>query len=308
MRPSLVMFSVAVALGLVASGATWNVAHAQAWVGEKGSLNVGLDYNLAISDSVKGDEETFPDAGTTSHQITIGAEYTPVERLAVTAALPFLAIKYTGDRVLAPHPGGGRYDDGNTHTTLTDLRVGARYQVLEEPFALAPHIGGSIPVADYETVGNAVAGRNLKAVHLGLGLGKVFLDSAYVHLLYEYSLVERYDRTEITKLFGQNRSDLAFTLGYKLLQQRLDIHLGANARIPHGGVNFSELNFGAMPIPDQVLYHDAILKEEIILAGVGLGYQLTNTLGMSVSARAFVTGENTQNANVLAVGFAWAPL
>ncbi len=306
MRPSLVMFSVAVALGLVASGATWSVAHAQAWVGEKGSLNVGLDYNLAISDSVYGDEETFPNGGTTAHQVMLGVEYAPVERLAVTASLPFLALKYTGDKVNAPHPGGGRYDDGNIHTTLTDLRIGARYQVLEEPLALAPHIGGSIPVADYETVGNSVAGRHLKALHLGLGLGKVFLDAAYVHLLYEYSLVERYDRTAVTEAYGQNRSDLAFTLGYKLLQQRLDIHLGANARIPHGGVNFSQLDF--VRLTDEALYHDAILKEQIILAGVGLGYQLTNTLGVSVSARAFVSGENTQNANVLAVGFAWAPL
>jgi hypothetical protein len=308
MRPSPVMFSVAVALGLVASGAAWSVAHAQAWVGEQGSLNVGLDYNLAISDSVYGDVEDFPDAGTTSHQITLAAEYTPIDRLAVTVALPFLALKYTGDKMLAPHPGGGRYDDGATHATPTDLRFGARYQVLEEPLALAPHIGVSIPLADYETVGNAVAGRHLKALHLGLGLGKAFLGTAYVHLLYEYSLVERYDRTPVTKAYGQNRSDLAFTLGYKLLEQRLDIHLGANARIPHGGVNFSQLDFFRMPLTDEVLYHDAILKEQIILAGAGVAYQLTNALAVSLSGRAFVTGKNTQNANVLAVGFAWAPL
>lgn len=308
MRPSLVMFSVAVALGLVASGATWNAAHAQAWVDEKGSLGIGLDYNLAISDKVIGDDGDFPKSGSTSHQISLSAEYTPIERLALGVELPFLAIKYTGSKTANPHPGGGAYDDGSVHGTLTDLRFGVRYQVLEEPLALAPHIGVSIPVADYETVGNAVAGRHLKALHLGLGIGKVFLGTAYVHLLYEFSLVEKYDRTEALAEYGQNRSDLAFQLGYKLLDQRLDIHLGANARIPHGGADFSEFDFFAMPIPDPELYHDAILKEQIILAGVGLGYQLTNTLGVSLSARAFVAGKNTLNANVLAVGFAWSPL
>ena len=44
--------------------------------------------------------------------------------------------------------------------TLTDLAVRARYQLpwVEETIAIAPHIGFSIPVADYETFGFANAG------------------------------------------------------------------------------------------------------------------------------------------------------
>ena len=308
MRPCPARFSVIVACVLVALGSAGHDAHAQAWVGDKGALELALDYNLAVSDKVVGDGNLeFVNGGTTTHQLTLGAEYVPMRRLAVGVALPLVFLKYTGDPIYA-HPGGGKYDDGDTHATLTDLRAGVRYQVLEEPIALSPHLAVSIPVADYETVGNTVAGRHLKALHVGLGIGRVFGAATYVHLLYEFSLVEKYDRTPETAKYGQNRSDLGFTIGHKLLGQRLDIHLDANLRKAHGGVNFSELDF-ANPTPtDEVLYHDAILAEDIILAGGGIGYQLSNSLAVSLAGRLFLSGTNTQNASVLALGVTWSPL
>lgn len=310
MRPCPAKFSLVVALAIVAAGSAWSDARAQAWVGEQGALDLSLDYNFGISDKVLDDRSggagDFRDAGTTSHQITVGAEYVPVRRLAVTVALPLVALKYTGNPTAYPHPGGGSYDDGDLHTTLTDLRAGVRYQVLEEPIALSPHLAGSIPVADYETVGNTVAGRGLKALHAGISIGRVFGAATYVHLFYEFSLVEKYDETAITKEQGQNRSDLAFTIGHKLLDQRLDLNLGANMRKAHGGVNFSELNF-MMP-GDLEMHHDALLKEDILLVGGGVGYQLTNTFAASLSGRYFVYGVNTQNASVFALGLSWSPL
>jgi hypothetical protein len=313
MRPCLASFTVAVALVLVALGSTWNDAHAQAWMGDKGALDLSLDYNLGISDKVIQDKgPDFTSAGTTAHQFTLGAEYVPVDRLAVNVALPLVLLRYSGTLNMYPHPGGGSYDDGNTHTTLTDLRVGARYQVLDEPIALTPHIAVTIPVASYETVGNTVAGRHLKALHLGLGIGHVFGEATYVHLLYEFSVVEKYDRTPVTATFGQDRSDFAATIGHKLLDQRLDIHIDANGRVTHGGVNFSEINFAAPPSDpatfDVAQFHDAILAENIYLVGGGVGYQLNNALGVSLSGRLFVAGKNTQNASVIALGVTWSPL
>jgi hypothetical protein len=225
----------------------------------------------------------------------------------VSVALPLALLKYTGTLGMYPHPGGGSYDDGNTHTTLTDLRAGVRYQVLDDPIALTPHIAVSIPVASYETVGNTVAGRHLKALHLGLGIGRVFGEATYVHLLYEFSVVEKYDRTAVTATYGQERSDFAATIGHKLLDQRLDIHIDANGRVTHGGVNFSEINF-ADATSDVANFHDAILAETIYLVGGGVGYQLNNDLGVNLSGRLFVAGKNTQNASVIAFGVTWSPL
>ena len=298
-----------VALGAFAAlalSSVWNDAHAQAWVEDKGNLGLNLDYNLAISDKIVHDSTmATPDAGTTTQEFAISAEYIPIPHLGVTASLPLVLLKYTGDKTLYPHPGGGSYDDGATHTTLTDLRAGVRYQVLEDPVALSPHLAVSIPVADYETIGNTVAGRHLKALHIGLSAGRLFNEALYAHAMYEFSLVEKYDRTAETKRFGQNRSDAAVTVGYKLLDQKLDVHLDGSMRITHGGISFDDLmNFS----PDQLLYHDAILAEDVFLAGAGVSYQITEALAANLGGRLFVTGSNTQNASVFALGLAWSPL
>lgn len=298
--------SAVIALVFIALGSAWNDARAQAWVGDQGALDLNLDYNLAISSKVVVDKGSdFKDAGTTTHQLTLGGEYVPINHLAVNIGLPLVLLKYTGNKTAYPHPGGGKYDDGDTHATLTDLRAGVRYQFLDEPVALSAHLAFSIPVADYETIGNTVAGRHLKRLHAGASIGKLIGESTYVHLMYEFTLSEKYDRTADTKKYGQNLSDLSFTVGHRLMQQRLDLHLDANAHWTHGGVEFS--NFGSFT-PDEALYHDAILDEDMILVGGGIGYQVSNKLAVNLSGRLFLTGQNTQNASVFAVGLAYSPL
>jgi hypothetical protein len=306
MRLCLADLCIFVSVTLAALGATAGDAGAQAWVGERGEIGLGLDYNLGISSKVVGAEEEFLDAGTTAHQLALGAEYVPLDKLAVSLTLPVVALKYTGDRMTFPHPGGGSYDDGKYHTTLTDLRLGARYQVLAEPVALSPHIGASIPLADYETVGNTVAGRQLLAAHLGIGVGRVFGAATYVHLMYELSLAEKYDRTPETARYGQSRSDVSLTVGHKLMDQRLDLHVDVNARVHHDGIDLESLADVETP-PDVRDFHDAILEERIVLAGGGVGYQVTDRLALSLSGRVFVTGANTQAASVIALGIAWSP-
>lgn len=310
------------------------VARAQAWVGDKGALDVGLDYNLAISDKVVLDKtvsvgtfngDSFKDAGVLSHQLTLSAEYVPLRHLAVNVQLPFLALKYRGelgpdgrpvtvDGIPYDHANAGSYDDGDYHGTLTDLRVGARYQVLEDPVAFSPHIGVSIPLADYETIGNAVAGRHLKMLHVGASLGYLIGDTGYTQLLYEFTLAEKYkvdaadDPNGDVKKHGQNRSDFAFTIGRKFLGYKLDLHADANLRLTHGGVNFSDF-FSAMPLSGaESAYHDAILRETVLLVGGGIGYQVSNSVALNLSARYFATGANTINASILAFGVAWSPI
>jgi hypothetical protein len=281
-----------------------SLAHAQAWVGEKSSLEASLNYNYGFSDKVIGKDVEFPDTGTKSHQFTVNAGYVPIEKLGVDVALPFLAVKYTGDPVGAEHPGGGTYDDGSLHGTLTDLRFGARYQILGEPVAISPHLAFSIPLMSYETVGNAVAGRHLKEAHIGVSIGKIFMEAAYVHLMYEFSLAEKYDRTPDTEKFSQNHSDGSISAGYGLMDGKLDLNVGFDFRIHHDGLNWDDF---ADWTPGEFLHHDPILKEQIFLVGAGVGYQVTDTVSASLAARFFVAGSNTQNGSVIAVGVAWSP-
>lgn len=318
-------------LSLAVIGSVHATASAQAWVPDQGQLGLSLDYNVSRSSKVVTNTTfSYPDAGTTGHQVTLGIEYIPIEKLAVTASLPFVMLKYNGSfnaagKATFAHPGGGSYDDGSYHSTLTDLRAGVRYQLLDDPIALAPLLAVTIPVSDYETIGNTVAGRHLKQIHAGLSAGYIIGIATYLHAQYEFTLSEKYDRTSAadamheTKNSSQNYSDVSFTVGTKVLDYKLDLHLAANTRIAHGGVSFGDLDpinvEGGVPRPsslslNQLLYHDAILKEDILLVGAGVGYAISPAVSVSLDARYFVEAlsRNTQNASVIALGVEWSPL
>src|SRR4051812_31739751 len=109
MSESRASFRILLALMLVTIGSAWNNARAQsAWVPDKGSLEVYAPYNLGKSDKVIGTGSLeFPNSGTTTHQITIGAAYVPIEHLSVDLAIPIGMFQYDGDKTMYPHPAGG---------------------------------------------------------------------------------------------------------------------------------------------------------------------------------------------------------
>jgi hypothetical protein len=296
----------------LAAGATH--AHAQAWVPDKGDLGLELDYNFSTSSKVVTNTTyNFDDAGTQGHEITVGAEYVPIEKLSIGASLPFLAIKYTGDQSF----NHGEYDDGDFHTTLTDLRVGARYQVLDDPLALTPHLAVTIPVADYATEGNTVAGRHLKQLHAGVSVGYLVGLASYVHAMYEFTLSEKDDHNAATKKFTQNYSDFSAAFGHKVLDYKMDLHLAAAYRFHHGGINLLDIDSNPMyeegkyaNDPLIAPFHDAILKESAFLVGGGVGYDLSSKLTATLDFRYFVEplSKNTVNASIVALSLQWAPL
>jgi hypothetical protein len=306
---------------LAVIGSFHATASAQAWVPDKGQLGVALDYNFSISDKVVTETTyDFEDAGTISHQVTLGLEYVPIEKLAVSASLPFMMLKYRNPGSFK-HSIKASYDDGDYHSTLTDFRAGVRYQLLDDPLVITPHLAFTVPVADYETIGNTVAGRHLKQLHAGLSVGYVIGVATYIHAMYEFSLAEKYDATAETKKYSQNHSDASLTVGTKVLDYKLDLHLGANLRITHGGITFGDVDptdvEGGMPRASTLStneqdYHDGILKEDIFLVGAGAGYDISPALSISLDIRYFVDqiklSQNTQNASVVAVGLAWSPL
>jgi hypothetical protein len=297
----------ALGLALCATAFFTGTAHGQAWVGPKGGLSTSFDYSWNFSDkfieefSHRADE---PDGETTrSHIFVLGAEYTPIDKLAVEARIPLVAPRYTGRQVV--FPSHGRYDDGSRHWVLQDFSLSARYQLLADPIAFAPRIGVSIPMTDYESTGWAAAGRGLKSVQLGASVGK-FLTSGvpglFVQGSYGYSFTERYKTAwEETADFNQNRSQANFVLGYFVLHN-LNVHVGADLELSHGGFEVSRWNDYTH---GEQLYHDPLLKEDYLLLGAGASYSLRHDLQLNAMFRMWTWGNNTRNASLIGVGLGW---
>lgn len=312
-RASVTRAGAGLAALFIMAGVSERSASAQgAWVDEAGSLSAGLDYSFNSSPDVVADSDTkYEGQKITAHTTSLSAEYTPIESLAIDATLPMTMLKWGGvdapgqpdDAPGEPH---GQYDDGDRHTTLTDLRANVRYQVLRDIVALSPHLGFTLPVADYETQGFAGAGRHLKALHLGASVGKLFdpfAPNLFIQATYEFTLSEKFDQTitdseaDVTKEIGQNRSDVSAQLGYFFLDGDLRVNAGFNWRIYHDGIAYEDLGTdNGIPGTDpRYIYHDVLLKEQFMLLGGDVGYNITDRISVDATSRFFVAGSNTLN-------------
>lgn len=306
-----IIFAAALPVFAAAPGA----AFGQAWVGVKNNLNLSLDYTYSPSDLIvetEGQVFDGPGIGSVNHSVTLAAEYTPIDKLAVTAAVPLVTTKYFPDPMSA-FPGHGANDDGNFHSSLQDFKLITRYMVLDNsPIALSPHLGFSIPMANYETQGYASTGRGLKQLHMGLSVGKFFTEGPvqnfYVHLNYEFSLVEKYKTVfPETEAYGQNRSEVHGIVGY-FISDKIEVNLGVDYRKTHGGLDF--LAYGELPTWVQY-HHDALLAESMLLAGAGATYEPMEGLRFNLGLRSFLSGTNTRAPDaiykpfIMTVGVSW---
>lgn len=299
---------------LIASLTARSAMAQQAWVGEPNSLSASLDYSYSRSNAIVEDYES--DIGDTDqlvifgHTASLAVEYTPIERLGLVATLPMVSSRVDnppteGEPPVLPH---GRYDDGNYHTTLQDFRLDARYMVLDDVVTFSPHISVSIPVADYETVGFASAGRGLKMLIFGGAIGKYFtsgVPNLYLHGRYEFRWTERYETSyQATADVPQNKSFMEALVGYYILDN-LEVNLAGSMQLAHGGFNFHDwMSNSTEQIPLQY-FHDALLAEQYLHVGGGVSYSPMEWLRVSAFVRFWMWGENTRNLDIYGLGVSW---
>jgi hypothetical protein len=284
----------------------------EAWVGEANSLSASLDYSYSRSNAIVEDSdadlnEIDPIFG---HTASLAVEYTPIERLGLTATLPMVSTRVGDPRVDQAPPRGphGRYDDGKYHTTLQDFRLDARYMLVDGVVAFSPHISVSIPVADYETVGFASAGRGLKMLIFGGAVGKFFtsgVPNLYLHGRYEFRWTEGYETSfPVTETYGQNKSFMEAVVGYYILDN-LEANLAGSMQLAHGGFNFHDWENGNLEQAPEQYFHDALLAEEFMHVGGGVSYSPVEWLRVSAFVRFWMWGQNTRNLDIYGLGLSW---
>tara|TARA_R110002096_G_scaffold16898_1_gene57643 strand:- start:92351 stop:93274 length:924 start_codon:yes stop_codon:yes gene_type:complete len=288
-------------------------AHAQSWLGEAGSLNASFGTTYAVSDTVVETEGLDIKGVPASHaSFILGVDYvTPHDKLSVSASLPLMALKFDIDNsdVAVPHnPSLAVNDDGNFHFEAQDLRLMANYQLVGgDYYAIMGHLGGEIPTNNYPTVGFGAPGRGLKSALAGvsvLGLFEKWVPGLYATASYEFSYTEDNDRDPTLAKYNQDHSTAAVVLGYYVTDD-IEINLGGNAVIYHGGLNFVE--FGEVSQTERD-YHDEVLNERVYLAGAGASYAVTESIGVNIFFRTFLGGQNTTNATLGGFGLSWSVL
>jgi hypothetical protein len=252
---------------------------AQAWLPAKGTFGLSLTFSdeLNLYHYLPDGEEV--DAGhTRSDALGLSLGYSPTDRLLLTASIPYVMTRYWGDR---PHP--GEVDNGDEHRSWTDLRVAAHYQLLREPFALAPYIAFVTPVSDYPTLGHAAPGRGLNETWLGFGIGKSlaqWIPRTYVQGRYNYAFVE-----EVADIAHDN-SNVDLEIGH-FINRQWSVRALCFMRFAHGGVDVP------MPRSNPLFpYHDQLAATSFTNLGVGASYSPTQNLSFYVMGLQSVRGKN----------------
>src|SRR3982751_3606641 len=118
---------------------------AQAWVPAQGEGAVSLSLQeLNVKKHLAG--TTMRDAGHINTVVVLAdVTYGLTSKLAVDLAVPFAASTYAGG---SPHPGTD-IDNGQFHSSVTDLRFSVRYNLTRKGAVITPYAGSIVPSHAY---------------------------------------------------------------------------------------------------------------------------------------------------------------
>jgi hypothetical protein len=283
---------------LVAGFAALSDAGAQAWLPPAGAFSTAFTYNDTLNLKHYMPDGSEADAGhTRTHAYGLGVAYSPTDRIMLTAGLPYVTTRYWGAR---PHP--TEVDDGDEHSSFTDLRVSAHYQLLEAPVAVAPYVAYVTPVTSYETLGHAAPGRGLDEVWLGVWFGKnldAWLPRTYFQSRVNYAVVEQVAGIK------HDRTNVDVELGY-FLSPRWSVRAMGFWQFTHGGVD--------VPMPPSnplYPYHDQLAAEEFTNVGIGAAFSATASISLYATGITSLSGRNGHKLDqglTLGLSYGFAPL
>lgn len=240
-------------------------------------------------------------------------EYGLTDKVALTARLPYIASRFTGDehepvtallreryehfRLQHPHAVVTNLDTGDFYATFQDVHLSVRYNLTDQAVVVTPALAVTIPSHDYHTVGDAAPGQNRRALHAGVNVGALLAPlapKAYVHGRYVYSFVQRLAGVSL------DRSNAEIEVGYALMPT-LSVRGVAAWLWTHGGVPFSV----AFEDVELFLVHDRLLASSHLHFGGGATLSLTDSMDLDAAVVKFHSGADTHYGWGLTAGLTW---
>lgn len=281
---------------------------AQAWVGPAGSGSVTAVVQ-AIDNTTHftaAGEKLPPVASGASRDRSLyfEAEYAVTDRLSLSAGVPFVFARYDGPGSLGPLQAADRC--GCWNVGLQDVGLRARFNLVNGASGVTPSVALGLPTHDYPYRGEAVLGRRLKELRLGVDAGQR-LDRLSprlaVEMHYAYAFVERVlgvpaNRSN-TAAEGSYAISRVMTVRGLLSWQR--VHGGlrtGRGRPPDEGFPFGDITSAAL-----FAEHDRLLRDNYFHAGLGAAWSVRR-LGVDVfgSYVGFLRGTDAHAGRALTVG------
>ena len=305
MNPKLhLLVAAAIVAALVAAPSP---VAAQAFTSPQGVGSVSLVWQWVDNTGHRfSDGSLLPRGQSVTTSALVELDYGVTDRLSATFAVPYVFAKYTG---ALPSFSGLPIDECRCwQSSFQDLSLTARYRLGDsDRWAVTPILKFDNPSHDYPYAGEAVVGRNLREVQVGVATGVKLVDilpKASVQVGYTYSFVER--PIPAVKI---DRSNGSFEFGYALTRS-LYVRGDATWQRTNGGLRFGSpsgdpfLFPGEVNTPELYAQRDRQGRSNYWHAGGGVAYS-AGPVDLFVSIRKYVSGTDTHNGQAYTVGTTW---
>lgn len=239
------------------------------------------------------DGSFFPGYESESRAALVQLDYALTDRFSFSIGVPYVGAKYTGDE---PSFFGVAVDECRCwQTGWQDVNLTVRYNLLNASLAVTPSISYGVPTHSYPYFGEAVVGRNLEELRLGLDVGKQ-LDALSPKL----SITGRYSYAFVEKVLGlaNDRSNATVSVGYQFTP-RFSASADAYWQHSHGGLRSSEF-----VTDEQWSQFDRILKDQSFHLGASVARSF-DRFDLFASYIDFTDGEDTHTGRAVTVGLSW---
>jgi hypothetical protein len=305
-RPTLAR--LVVAFGVVAALAlTPQSAYAQAFTAPEGVGAVTVAWQIVDNTGHRFTDGLFLPGG---ESVTMSAlaefDYSFTDRLAVTAGLPYVFAKYTG----AQPPFSGLPVDTCAcwHSGFQDFSLSGRYRFGTDIWAVTPLAAYGQPSHDYPFQGEAVVGRNLRELRVGVSAGLRLVDllpKASIQGSYTYGFVERaLDDVDI------DRSNASIDFGYALTS-RLYLRGSGIWQHTHGGLRVGSPSGNPfLPLgelinpPERFAQRDRVQKSNYWHLAGGVSFD-AGPVDLFAAYTKYVWGTDTHNGQAFTFGSTW---
>jgi hypothetical protein len=283
-------------------------AWAQAWVPPAGLGSVTVAVQTINNTGHTNTDGLFLQIGrSVNTRIDIEADYALTDRLSLSAGLPFVFAKYVDPSPPPPPiPFSPRDECRCWQSGWQDFGFTARYNVINEAFALTPSVSVGVPSHDYEFRGEAVVGHRLKEVRIAVDAGQrldAISPRLYVQGRYSYAFVERVvdipnDRSNATVEGG-------FLITRRLAARGLLLWQRVHGGLRFGGPDSSALPFpGDVNTPERMFEHDRLLRDNNFRLGAGTTYSMRQ-MDVFASYVEFVRGTDSHAGRAFTAGVSW---
>lgn len=279
---------------------------AQAFTPPKGVGGVTLAWQYVHNLGHRlSDGYYFPNGDSITTSALLDVEYAFSDRLSATLGIPYVFAKYSGE---SPPFSGLPNDTCRCWSSgFGDVAASVRYRFGGETWAVTPTLRLGAPSHDYPYRGEAVVGKQLSEVQLGVlaGLRLVeLLPNATVQAGYTYAFVERpLDDVPI------DRSNLFVDIGYAV-NRRLYLRAAWVGQHTHGGLRLGSPTGdpffppGEFNTPERFTEVDRLLHVRVMQLGGGLAVNL-GPVDVFASYTKYIWGRDAHNSRVFGLGATW---